>query len=89
MIPSPTNTLQQAQLTGSIWQGLTASTRDGKPAQIAIIDDAGNVIESGASVARECWNIVLQVHRNYLQDQGHLVVHSAPPGLPHSEKIAA
>jgi hypothetical protein len=89
MTPGPTDTLQHAHLTGSIWQGLTASTRDGKPARLAIIDDAGNVIEAGATVARECWNVVLQVHRNYLQDQGHLVVHSTPPGLPRPVKAAA
>ena len=82
MTPGPVDTLQNAQLTGTIWSGLTVTTRDGKPALLAIIDEAGNIIESGPAVARECWNVVLQVHRNYLQDKGHLIVHSTPPGFP-------
>jgi len=89
MKPGPTDTLLHAQLTGSIWSGLTVTTREGKPARLAIIDDAGQVLEAGTTVARECWYVVLQVHRNYLQDQGHLIVHSTPPGLPAPIKSAA
>lgn len=85
----PTDTLQHAQLTGAIYNGLTATTRDGKPARLAIIDEAGTIIEAGPAVAREAWNVVLQIHRNYLQGQGHLIVHSTPPGLPRPAKDAA
>lgn len=71
MRPGPTDTLQHAQhLTGAIYNGLTATTRDGKPARLAIIDEAGTIIEAGPAVAREAWNVVLQIHRNYLQGQG-------------------
>lgn len=89
MTPGELDRMEHATMTGTLWAGLTVKTRDGRPAKLAIIDDAGNVIESGVSVAREAWNIVLQVHRNYLQDKGHLIVHSTPPGLPRPVKAAA
>lgn len=89
MRPGPLDTLENAVITGTIWEGLTVTTRDGKPARLAIIDDDGKVIEAGEPVARECWNVVLQVHRNYLEGKGHLIVHSTPPGLPRPAKDAA
>lgn len=81
MIPGPVDTLKNAVITGAIWRGLVVTTRDGKPAKLAIVDENGTVIEDGPAVARECWNIVLQVHRNYLMDVGYLIVHSSPPGI--------
>jgi len=46
-------TLKNAQLTGTIYNGFTVTTRDGKPAHLAIIDEAGNIIDAGTAVARE------------------------------------
>lgn len=87
--PTPTDTLQNSQIVGTIYSGLTATTRDGKPARIAIIDDDGTVIESGRAVAREIWMVALKVHTNFLRGTGHLIVHSTPPGIPKPMKDAA
>lgn len=85
----PLHELENAQLTGTIYSGLTATTRDGKPARLAIIDEDGNIIEAGFAVAREAWRIALAVHTNFLRGHGHLTVHSTPPGLPAPHKAAA
>lgn len=82
-------TLNHSQLVGTIHSGLTATTRDGKPARLAIIDEDGNVIDSGIAVAREAWKVALAVHTNFLRGSGHLVVHSTPPGLPTHHQAAA
>ena len=81
--------LKNAQLAGTIYGGLTATTKDGKPARLAIIDEDGNVIDAGIAVAREAWRIALTVHINFLRGHGHLTVHSTPPGLPAPHKAAA
>lgn len=89
MSQSPADALQNAQLMGTIYNGFTVTTRDGKPARLAIIDEAGNIIDSGTAVARECWQIAINVHTNFLRGTGHIIVHSTPPGLPLKQKEAA
>lgn len=89
MIPGQTNTLDAATITGTIHSGLTLATTDGRKARLAIIDEDGNILASGRPVERECWNVVLQVHSNFLAGRGYLTVHSTPPGLPHPAKAAA
>ena len=84
-----TETLEHSQLAGTIYGGLSATTKDGKPARLAIIDEDGNVIDAGIAVAREAWRIALTAHTNFLRGSGHLIVHSTPPGLPTHHKAAA
>jgi hypothetical protein len=38
------------------------------------------VVEAGDAVAREAWNVCIAVMKNFKIGQGHIVVHSAPPG---------
>lgn len=83
MITIPkTDTLQAAEISAVIHQGLTVKTRDGKPARLAIIDEDGNVIESGSAVEREAWNVAIASYMNFQIGQGHLRVRSGPvPGI--------
>lgn len=75
MIGNPTiGTLAHAQISGVAHQGLTVTTADGRPARLAIIDEAGNVLEAGPEVATEAWSVTLATYRNFLIGQGHLVV---------------
>lgn len=74
------NTLTNSALSGVVFEGLTATTRDGRPARLAIIDEAGNVLDAGPQVARACWAVMRAVHDNYLQAQGHLRVLTQPTG---------
>lgn len=75
-----TGTLKQCTISADINTGFQIKTADGKQARMAIIDDDGNIIEAGAAVAKEAWNVCIAVQKNFWIGQGHLVVHSTPPG---------
>lgn len=82
MIGTPTtNTLDTAVISGVVHSGLTVTTRDGRPARLAILDEHGNVVADGDAVARECWNVATECQRNFWKGDGHLVVHTSPTGL--------
>lgn len=75
-----TGTLMNGCISANVSSGYQFTTADGRPARLAIIDDQGNVVESGDAVAREAWNVCIAVVKNFKIGQGHIVVHSAPPG---------
>jgi hypothetical protein len=77
-VPNPQ--LLASRISATVSQGFTASTADGKPARLAIIDEQGNVIEAGADVAWAAWKVCIEAQENFWEGQGHLVVHSSPPG---------
>ncbi|WPP47855.1 hypothetical protein [Pseudomonas sp. AN-1] len=81
-----TGTLQHGCISANVISGYQLTTADGRPARLAIVDADGNVIEAGDSVAREAWNVCIAVQKNFWIGQGHLVVHSAPPGLASGQK---
>lgn len=76
-----TGTLENGCITANVTSGYQFTTVDGRPARLAIIDEQGNVVESGDAVAREAWNVCIAVIKNFKIGQGHIIVHSAPPGL--------
>lgn len=82
-----TGRLQNAIIDGSATTGLSITTRNGKPAVLAIIDADGNIIESGQLVAKECLAVCVNIHRGFLQGNGHLRVLTHPPG--ETKKAAA
>lgn len=57
---------------------LPQATYKGKPAQLAIITDDGQIIVAGASVARELEAAIVNCYRNTLKGLGHLRVQSKP-----------
>ena len=69
-----TDTLQHAVVSGAVHEGITVKTRDGRRAWLAVIDDDGQIIESGPAVEREVWMVAVQVYRNFWRGQGHLRV---------------
>jgi len=74
-------TLEHAQLSAVIFEGLQVQTADGRPARLAILDEAGNVIECGDQVAEEAWNVAIASYKNFLRGNGHLRVQTEPPGI--------
>src|SRR5574337_870829 len=72
-------TLSQAILSGVAHEGFTVTSRDGRHARLAVIDEDGNVIEDGPEVAREAWNVAVASYRNFLRGRGYLRVRSEPP----------
>lgn len=80
LVPNPQ--LQASRISATVSEGFTVTTADGNPARLAIIDEAGNVIEAGPDVAWAAWKVCIEVQENYWEGMGHLVVHSSPPGDP-------
>jgi hypothetical protein len=76
-----TGTLEHCTISANVSTGFQVKTADGRPASLAIVDADGNVIEAGEAVAREAWAVCIAVQKNFWIGQGHLVVHSSPPGL--------
>src|SRR5574337_1378743 len=72
-------TLSQAILSGVAHEGLTVTTRDGRQARLAVIDEDGKVIEAGPQVAEAAWNVAIASYRNFLRGRGYLRVRSEPP----------
>lgn len=72
-----TGTLDTAEISAVIHQGLTVTTKDGRPARLAIIDGDGNIIAAGPTVEREAFNVSIASYKNFLIGQGHLRVFSA------------
>ena len=62
-------------------RGLTATTVDGKPAVLAVVDADGHIVESGRAVGDEAWNVVVHAYRLFLQGQGYLKVYATPEGM--------
>jgi len=81
-----TGTLENGRIAANVTSGYKFTTADGRPARLAIIDDQGNVVEAGDAVAREAWNVCIAVIKNFKIGQGHIVVHSAPPGVTQVKK---
>ena len=73
----PTGTLPGAHISSVIWQGLTVSV-DGKPAQLAIITEDGQIYAAGDQVATEAEAVAINAYRNFLKAEGHLRVLSKP-----------
>ena len=62
-LPNPQ--LQASRISATVSTGFTATTADGKPARLAIIDEQGNVIEAGADVAWAAWRVCVEVQDNF------------------------
>ncbi|MDH0273192.1 MULTISPECIES: hypothetical protein [unclassified Stenotrophomonas] len=55
-----------------IFEGITVTDGEGRPAQLAVIDSRGNVIAAGPEVARAAWSAAVEAYRNHLRGHGHL-----------------
>lgn len=68
-----TGFLKHAEISAVIHEGLTV-TANGKRCKLAIIDEDGNIIEAGADVAREAFNVSIASYKQLLKGLGHLRV---------------
>ncbi len=86
-LPNPI--LEGASLSATVSTGFTALSPSGQPARMAIIDDKGNILAEGQDVAWAAWRVCVEVQENFWEGQGHLVVHTCPPGTkPPPAKVA-
>ena len=61
-------------MQGVAHEGITVHTRDGRRARLAVIDDEGNIIESGREVERVVFKASREVIYNFWKGQGHMRV---------------
>ena len=73
--------LEKAIIEARFYQGLSVSLPDGGKARLAIIDEAGNIIDDSPLVAREAFNVSMQCFKNFMIGNGHMRVLTEPPGL--------
>lgn len=55
-----------------IFEGITVTDGEGRPAQLAVIDSRGRIIAAGAEVAKATWSASIEAYRNHLRGHGHL-----------------
>jgi len=66
-----------AMISSTVSEGLIV-TYEGRPAQLAVVDDRGQVVAIGAQVAREAEATAINAYREFLQCHGWLRTYSAP-----------
>lgn len=69
----PTGTLPGIVITAVSHEGLSV-TVDGKPARLAIINEAGEIVAAGDQVATEAEAVAVNNYRQFLQGKGYLRV---------------
>lgn len=78
----PTGAVHGVVITAVAYEGLSVMAH-GKPARLAIIDEAGNILAAGPEVAREAEAVALNNYRNFLKGKGHLrVIKELPVSKP-------
>ncbi|TVO53822.1 hypothetical protein [Denitromonas halophila] len=75
---TPPPELQHATLTATAHGGLTATTRDGKPAALAVIDSDGNIIETGPQIGLAIWLLTAKAYGNFMAGKGYIKEHAGP-----------
>lgn len=71
--PQPTGALPGIVISAVSHEGLSV-TIDGKPARLAVINEAGEVVIAGPQVAREAESVAVNNYRQFLQGKGYLRV---------------
>ncbi len=55
-----------------IFEGITVTDSEGRPAQLAVIDSYGRIVAAGPEVAKAAWAASIEAYRNHLRGYGHL-----------------
>lgn len=58
--------------------GLSVTTADGRPVQLAVLDCSGGVIAAGQEVAAAAYEASVKSYRSFLMGSGHLRVLAKP-----------
>ncbi|MYZ51172.1 hypothetical protein F5985_03225 [Malikia spinosa] len=69
----PTGTIPGVTIEAVSHEGLSV-TVNGRPGQLAILDENGRVVAAGPDVAREAEAVAVNCYRNFLKGKGFLRV---------------
>ena len=73
--------LEHSVIRAHAWDGFTITTADGHPATLAVVDDAGRIVEIGPTLVAELWDVAVLSYRRFLIGEKALTVCSTPAGL--------
>lgn len=62
----------QPTIGAVIFEGITVTDGEGRPAQLAVIDHHGRIVAAGPEVAQAAWSASVEAYRNHLRGYGHL-----------------
>ena len=65
------------EISAVSFQGLSVSV-DGRPARLAVVDESGQVLEAGPTIADAVWDVSIRSYREFLLGSGHLRVLAKP-----------
>jgi hypothetical protein len=77
------------RLTGRLWQGVDVMDEDGKPLRLAVVDQAGKVVEEGDGLSRAVWKAVLNAYLEHLRELGLMRELTEPPAVHQAPGNAA
>jgi len=69
---SPEQSSRQLTISAVVFEGVSVTDAMGRPASLAVIDQAGVVVATGPAVAQAVWDASVEAYRNHLQGHGHL-----------------
>jgi hypothetical protein len=78
--------LHDSIIGGSAFKGFEVRTADGRLATLAVVDDQGEIIESGPNVLTEAWIVAVMAYQRFLEGEGQLRVVSCPGRLKREDK---
>lgn len=64
-------------IAASATGGLVITGPDGQPAQLAVIDSAGNILAAGQTIATDAYRASVHAYRAFLRGEGHLRINAA------------
>lgn len=73
--------LEHAVITAHAWEGFSVATEDGHPATLAVLNEAGRVVESGPALVAELWDVAVLSYLRFLKGEQAVTVCSCPSGL--------
>lgn len=63
---------RQLTISAVVFEGVSVTDAMGRPASLAVIDQAGVVVATGPAVAQAVWDASVEAYRNHLIGKGHL-----------------
>lgn len=77
--PPADEPVERPVFAARLWKGVFPYGKDGKPLQLAVVDDEGHIVEQGDAVSGAAWDAALEVYWQHLRDLGVMRSYGATP----------